>query len=348
MKSLRDISLNITEADYRKDGCMHQSTLATYEREGFYKLSKLFDEKKSESLTFGSMVDLLTLSGKEEFDKQFMVVDLPSIPEAAEATIAELFKLYCNIYESLDNIPDEYIATAIEVNKYQLNWKPETRVKNLKEKYKNYYRLLYLAKGKTIVSTDTYLKAQKCVTTLLESEATKFLFQKDNPFDENVQRFSQLIFKSTFDGIDYSIMIDKLVVLHDKKIIIPIDLKTSWHNEGEFYKSFIDWGYFVQARQYYQVLRDNLDRDDFYKDYNLLNWHFVVVNKDNLTPLVWEYKDTKELGTLYYGKNKEIVCRHPFDIAKELKYYLDNKPKVPNGISLNKPNDIVEWINREM
>ena len=70
-----------------------------------------------------------------------------------------------------------------------------------------------------------------------------------------------------------------------------------------------------------------------------------MVNKDNLTPLVWEDKHTKSEGTLYFGKNKQIECRHPFEVGKELKYYLDNKPSVPKGILLDKPNDLTEFLN---
>ena len=56
-KSLKDISWNVTEAEYRADSALSQSTLTRYEREGFNNLSKLFDKIESPSLTFGSAVD---------------------------------------------------------------------------------------------------------------------------------------------------------------------------------------------------------------------------------------------------------------------------------------------------
>lgn len=134
-------------------------------------------------------------------------------------------------------------------------------------------------------------------------------------------------------------------MFHESKTILPIDLKTSSYKEYDFYKAFVDWDYQMQARLYYPVLVQNLAKDDYYKDFKILNWHFVVVNKESLIPLVWEYKDTKASGTLYYGKNKQIECRHPFAVAKELKEYLDTKPSVPKGIDLNKPNDLIEFLN---
>jgi len=101
----------------------------------------------------------------------------------------------------------------------------------------------------------------------------------------------------------------------------------------------------IQARLYANLIKATIEKDDYFKDFKMLNYHFIVVNKRTLTPLVWEYKDTYNMDTLYYGKNKQIVCRHPFEIGKELKYYLDNKPSVPSGISLTKPNNLEEWLN---
>ena len=38
-------------------------------------------------------------------------------------------------------------------------------------------------------------------------------------------------------------MADELIVNHERKIIIPVDLKTSSKCEWDFYKSFVDWRY---------------------------------------------------------------------------------------------------------
>ena len=49
---------------------------------------------------------------------------------------------------------------------------------------------------------------------------------------------------------------------------------------------------------------------------------------------------------MYYGKNKQIVMKDPFDIGKELNYYLTHSEvKVQKGINLNKTNDIIQYLN---
>ena len=105
--------------------------------------------------------------------------------------------------------------------------------------------------------------AESVVNSLKSSDSTKFYFEDDSPFDDNVQRFYQLKFKSTLQGIDFRCMADELIVVHNKKIVVPIDLKTSSKPEWDFYNSFIDWRYDIQARLYWKVIRDNMDKDPY-------------------------------------------------------------------------------------
>lgn len=347
MKSLKEIALPITEEEYRNDGKLHYSTLATYERGGFSSLKTLFERKESPSLLFGSIVDTLITGGRQEFESHYMVAEYPDCPDSIINIIKVLFNKFSTTYSHLNDIPDDVIIPLTVEYKYQLNWKDVTRVKVIKEKGANYYRLLYLAKDKTIISTELYNQAINTANALRTSPATRDLFV-DNPFDTNIERLYQLKFSGEFNGVEYSIMADEIFVNHKAKWILPIDLKTSSKPEYNFFKSFIEWSYDIQARLYWQVINQNIAKDPYFSEFELLNYHFVVANKDTLTPLVWQYEDTKNIGTLIYGKNKDIICRHPFVIGLELSKYLNENPSVPNGINLDKPNNIVEWINREM
>ena len=140
-------------------------------------------------------------------------------------------------------------------------------------------------------------------------------------------------------------MSDLLLVNYEKKIIYPVDLKTSSHTEWDFFESFVQWMYHIQSRLYWRIIRDNMNRDEFFKDFELADYTFVVVNKNTLTPLKWEFKDTKKYGPLIYGKNKQIEFIDPFELGKELSYYLKYTPKVPRGINIESNNDIIQWLN---
>lgn len=346
MKNLKDISWQVSEAEYRADPALSYSTLARFEREGFNKLDSLFSKAESPSLTFGSCVDTLITGSEEEFNKLFMVAILDTnLSDTLVIITKRLFEKFKDKYHSIQNISEEEILETIEDIQWNKHWLPKTRVKKIKEDCTGYYNLLYIADGRTIISDKTYAQVINAVDALKTSDATKFYFAPNSLFDNNVERFYQLKFKATFNNVDYRCMMDECIVIHDKKLIIPIDLKTSSHTEWDFYKSFVDWNYMIQGRLYARILKNNLDKDDYFKDFKIAPYKFIVVNKNTLTPLVWNFEDTFKYGNLYYGKQENIICRDPFEIGEELNDYLKNRPRVPKGIELTVPNSLEKYLN---
>lgn len=345
-KSLLDISWKVTEEEYRADSALSYSTLSKYEKSGFNSLDKLFDKIETPSLIFGSAVDSIITGGQKEFDDRFFVAEFPEVSDKIMTIAKILFDRYQEDYRNVNDIPEDILAN---VGKECDFWSGDKyvnhRIKLIKEGCNTIYNLMYLAIGKTIIDTKTYNDVLETVHVLKHSESTKFYFAENNPFDKNIERFYQLKFKGTFDGVEYRNMADLIVVDHENKVVIPIDLKTSSKPEWDFFKSFIDWNYSIQARLYWHIIRQNMDKDDYYRDFKLLDYRFIVVNRKTLLPLVWEYPHTRTVGTLYYGKNKQIICRHPFEIGKELKHYLNNRPTVPIGIQIKDKNNLVEWLN---
>lgn len=346
MKSLRDISWQVSEEGYRADPALSYSTLARYEREGFNNLDKLFDRIETPSLTFGSAVDSIITGGQEEFDERFMIAEFPSIPDSIVKIIKSLYKQYAGTYRSLLNIPDSSIIRETEDQNYQMNWKPETRAKVIREKGTDYYNLLFVAGDRCIIDTQTYQDVVNAVKALKESSSTKLYFADDNPFEPDIERLYQLKFKGEFDGITYRNMADLIIVNHKEKWVKPVDLKTSSHTEWDFYKSFVDWRYDIQARLYWSIIRQNMDKDEYFKDFKLLDYDFIVVNKRTLTPLVWNCPFTQAQGTLRFGNNSQIEMRSPFEIGKELNSYLTSRPKVPMGINETGTNNLRDWLNK--
>lgn len=130
-----------------------------------------------------------------------------------------------------------------------------------------------------------------------------------------------------------------IVVNYEKKKVFPIDLKTSMScAEWDFEDNFRKWHYYIQARLYWRIIRANMLKDDYFKDFSLEDYRFIIVNPKTLTPLVWEFPLTKSTGTLVADDGYEI--RDPFEIGKELQGYLNCKPPVPNGINKDGVNII--------
>lgn len=243
-KSLKDISWQVPESEYRQDRALSYSTLARYEREGFNNLDKLFDKIESPSLTFGSVVDTLLTGSEEEFNSLFMVAEMTNNLSDTQVLITKrLFDNMCDSYNNIADIPDDAIIDCISDIQWNNHWLPKTRAKKIKEDCAAYYKLLYLVGNRTIISSETYLQAQNTVDKLRSSDATRFYFEPDNMFDDNIQRFYQLKFRGSINNIEYRCMSDLLVCIHDKKVVVPVDLKTSSKPEWDFYKSFLDWRY---------------------------------------------------------------------------------------------------------
>ena len=341
-KSLYDISWKVSEEEYRKSSALSYSTIARFHREGFDGLDKIFDKIESPSLIFGSMVDALITGGQDEFDNTFIVAEFPNIPDSQVNVIKYLFNNYSENYNSLLKIPDDLIIVATEVLEFQKNWKPETRAKVIKENGVEYYNLLHISIGKTLVNTKDYQDAQACVKALKEDEFTSKFFVEDNPFDKTIEKFYQLKFQGIYKDVELRCMADLIMVDHENKVVTPIDLKTSFKKEWNFPSSFIQWGYWIQAQLYWYIIRQNMDNDPLYKDYKLANYQFIVISNNSRIPLIWEYPDTKIEIDCYYGKHDEIECKNWRNIVEDLSYYLTYNPVVPLGIE--RINNIVNWL----
>ena len=348
MKKLSDIALNITEEEYRADPALSYSTLSRFDREGFNKLDSLFDKIETPSLLLGSIVDTIITDGEDEFNNRFIVAEYPSIPDSIIQIIKELFNTYKDTCSNINLISNDAIINIAAQYNYQNNWKPETRAKVIKEKGFEYYNLLFISQDKTLVSQDMYNDALRMVDALRTSEATKWYFADNNPFEPEIERYYQLKFKATLHNVDYRIMTDLIICDHKNKELILCDLKTSGHEEYSFASSFLTWNYSYQARLYARVIAENIKKDPYFKDFKLSNYRFIVVNKTNLTPLVWEFPYTFTTGDIRLEtKNGYIkILKDPEYIGKELSYYLSTGQKVPIGINEVGTNNIVEWINK--
>ena len=346
---LSDISWNVDEPTYRKDPALSYSTLARFAREGFNKLDNLFDEIDTPSLTFGSAVDAMITGGQEEFDANFVVAEFPEISDNLQTIAKTLFNRYNTQYRNISDIPDDILAdVGKECNYYADNKYRNTRIKKIKEECQEYYSIMYSANDKKILNTETYNQVLAAVRALKESEATKKYFATDDPFDDSLQRFYQLKFKMPLDDFEVRCMADLIIVENKTKTIYPIDLKTSSHTEWDFYRSFVQWRYDIQARLYWRIIKWNLDQHPEFNGYKLEDYTFIVVNKTTLLPLTWLYRDTTTEGTLAYGRLSQVRFEDPYVIARQLHRYLAYKPQIPDDIYVQTRNDIINWINKEM
>lgn len=337
VKELSQIAEKWTEPEYRARPELSYSTISTYESLGFSGLDHLFDRKESPSLLLGSLVDTAITGGEEEFNQLYTILDINVTDSGME--ICKALVNQCLPFDTFDEIPESIVSEAAkgtgfwQADKYDnTRYKQVLKTGNIKE----YYNALRRS-DKTIVDTATYQTALAMVRALRESPATSGYFA-DNDELSPIRRYYQLKFKAIIDGVGYRCMMDCVVVDYENKVIYPVDLKTSSTPEWEFEKSFVKWHYLIQALIYHKLLRINMDKDPYFKDFKLDDYRFIVVNPKTLTPLVWKFPLTQERGPFIDDDGKEWP--DPFDLGKELQSYLSLRPQVPNGINLYGDNVI--------
>ena len=226
MKSLREIALQIDEPTYRKMPELSYSMISKFQSVGFNK-EKLEESASSPSLTFGSAVDALITGGQEEFDRSFMVADLPSIPDSASNCVRILWNKYKDTYKHLSDIPADILNTELQLNGFWPSgrYTAQARINGFfKNQVEDYYQLNYIAENKSIINNDLYMQICSAVNALKTSVATKEYFAENNPWNTNIERLYQLKFRADLNGVGYRCMMDECIVIHDKKVIIPKDI----------------------------------------------------------------------------------------------------------------------------
>lgn len=340
--TIKDISWQVSEEEYRADPAFSYSTLAKFYRTGFEGLPTLFDKVESPSLTFGSVVDCLMTDSPDEFERRFFVADFENPGDSYERVVKWL--LNDTNYQPFDLLTYQQVFNAVQMCEFQRNWRDDTRVRVIREKCSSMYNAYVRAKGKQLISTQVYTDAKACVMALYSSDVTRWYFNED-PFDDSIQRFFQLKFRGEYNGIPLRCMADLIITDDKNKLVIPCDLKTSHNPEYKFPHSFLDWNYFIQYQLYSYIIRQNMDKDPQFKDYTLTPYRFIVVCNKTRNPLVWDIDDSRSVEEL----NKEYGLTLPNwrELAEELNYCLNGKPIVPKDINLNSSNGIFNYIKTE-
>ena len=100
----------------------------------------------------------------------------------------------------------------------------------------------------------------------------------------------------------------------------------------------------IQAQLYWYLIRQTMDEDEYFKDFKLADYRFIVISNRTRKPLVWEFPQTQAITDLKLGEHK---LRNWRGIAKELYTYLTKDYEVPVDINMNLINNISKWLENE-
>lgn len=319
LPSLTKISWNVPEIEYRQSLALSYSKIAKYSREGY---RTLFDEIKidTDSLRFGSLVDCL-LTEPDTFDSRFIVLEM-TIP--SELIVRIITQIYDSLETKIPNIyeiPREYILKFIVENNYYPNWKEDTRINKIIDEGVTYFKSLFDKGDKTAITKEEYTDAVACVEELKNNEYTAKLVNDEN--DINIEHLYQQKFILE-EPYHVRCMFDKLIVNHIDKTIQPIDFKTSHNNEEDFRSSFMTWGYHIQASLYSYILQEICKKDEYFSQFKILPFKFIVINRYSKSPIVWQFKPYNQI--LLAGTYEQITdygkkIKPWFELYDEINYY---------------------------
>lgn len=338
-KELKELALDITEQEYRDIPCLHYSALSKYAKDGFNAIEKLDEHVESSSFVFGSLVDTL-MTEPEAFNSRYLVAEKIESSDALSLLVKDVFEQYKSTCSALKDVPREALIGEARKASYRNNYKDDTLYNYIIDKGSEYFNFLHMSNGRIIIDADLYAQAQQVVNTLKTDKNTEFLFRDDNPFEEDVKRYYQLKFRTNIDGTEFKCMFDLILVNYKTKEIVPIDLKTLSLKEWDFPTNFKKYYYWIQAKLYCKILKQIISEDEYFKDFTILPFRFVVINKESLIPLIWVYSECFGWNNIETYGNYKIMSLG--DMINVLNHSMGRK--VPMNINQIGSNELTDFL----
>ena len=319
--------------------------ITKYANKGFAAMETIWEHTApTPSMEFGSMFDCMITRGKQEFMREYAVME--DIPAPAEKTMLDAM---AKSGFSMDDMSDETLITFANNLSYRLDLKKdETRIKKLRAE-SAYYNAK--ASGKNIISAKDYKDGLEMMKALKENPLTASIFGHGEK--DGIEYIYQAQFAVTITlgeetpdeiNVEYKIMPDLIIINHNERTIQLVDLKTSSAPAWSFADNFIAFRYDIQAHSYSDTIEEVKKGTDE-EDYTILPYLFVDISRSDKIPVVYIYDQTDKSSLSYSKYGREYIYRSWKSLLKEMVYYDKEKAQVPSNIDLSKPNDIISILS---
>lgn len=215
-------------------------------------INKTIENKKTNSLSLGSLTDCLLFS-PEEFDEKFVFYK--------EKYPTDKVLDICNsiLDDGLVFDDSNIIFKAKEYSFGASTWKNDTIIKKIREEGEYYINYCINNKDKIPFTSQQYEIAECIVNNIINNPKTrKYFFEEE----DNCEFIRQKTIESNIEGIPVKGTPDLFIIDHVKKKIILIDLKTS-RNAYRFKQDIQKFGYALQMSFYKDLL------ESFYEGYTV-------------------------------------------------------------------------------
>lgn len=318
--------LELDEKAYRAYPALNQSALKTYNGNPKIFHQKYIlkqevpgkeEEQLKEAMIYGQICDCL-LTCEEEFDSRFVI-------SMDEVTLKPQMKKFCEslwkytILYTVDDVLTETFDFICEVAYKDVGIKGtslEKLLENFKEEGIEYYTCLRDRGNRTFITQKDYEKACLLIDRLKNHPFSKEIINMKSEGEWEVKK--QMMVVNDVNGISMKGMLDYVMINHNRKIVLPVDLKVG-SNAEMFMYNYTKLGYYIQMAAYTCLLRAE------YPEYDVKPLSFLAVDRTMFMDPI-KYISTEE--TFNEGMNGFIKDGRKYkglnEIMKNYKYSLEN------------------------
>jgi len=297
---IEDHNLKIPEQDYRDLPLPSYSMLAAISKQG---VDVIQGDKASFDLKFGSLVDHLCFEPHKVKDIYYQgaspkpptknvkdicdivlekITEKPGQTQEIESALGR--RKQAKITNKLVDYKDTIKAAAASLGIYK-NYDENKLMSAVIGPGQEYFKDRLEARGKVLIKPEMWALANQAAVTLQQHPFTGKYF---NHRTAGIQIIYQYKFDTKVNNRRVKGMLDCLIVNHNAKLIIPIDLKTGEEAGIHFPQLVLGYRYYIQGALYREALKSIVDIDFDLTGYTVKEFEFVYLSKMNIgKPLIF-------------------------------------------------------------
>lgn len=295
-----------SEAEYRAHPAMNYSKCKWWVDKNPLSWRRKFhlglkdEEPDNKGLNDGHLIDCRLLGTEQEFEEKYMVAEIPELPKPQELRFCEKLMEITLEHTDEDGVFTGDFTECFGEAYKRANIKTpglEKFTSNFDENCGEYYTFLRQSSGKKVISFQELESADRAVNMLKNDENTRGFFSGEG--------LNQLPIVFEYEGIVYKALLDRMKIDHERKLLVPKDLKSSYQSQ-EFHWAYLKLFYYIQEGIYSQAVR--AFRDAKYPEYDIADFSFITIDAGGFTrPLDWKFEyptpgENPWLGFTHRGK----------------------------------------------
>jgi len=307
---IEDHNLNISEQVYRDLEIPSYSMLASISKQG---VDVVKGEKMSLNLKFGSLVDHLCFEPHKVNDIYYQGAS-PKLPTKNVKDICDIIlnnttakpgesqvtesalgrRRVAKVTTNLKDYKGQVIAAASALKIYKAY--SEEKLMDAVMTGQEYFKDRLESRGKVLIKPEMWALANEAAKTLQFHAFTGKYFNHKTP---GVKIYYQFKFDTKVNNRRVKGMLDCLIVNHNAKVIIPVDLKTGEEAAIHFPQIMLGHRYYIQGGLYREALKNIVDTDFDLTGYTVNPFEFVYLSKMNVQkPMIFEMPETLHQAAL--------------------------------------------------